>query len=182
MKNFEKSDVTISNFSDKLGEFDGSLREARRAFQRLLVGAFTIYEQTGKPEFLLRLYKKSDLIKVDRKLIGSYITTHANIKIDNAGLSNVKFSTKGKKGSKVAMIKPLEGWWYNHDMTADEKAKPKRSAVTMMATLEKSLLKGIEEHTLTNEVEAQAIINYLRAYTGANEVDHIAPEQAVKSA
>lgn len=175
-KPFEKTSITDTTFSDNISIIQGNNRATRKLIQGCAIVAFTQFTEHGSCSKLDQIYKACKLIGSHGQF-ESFVTYHSNIKLENKGKVNAKFM---KSNKSVAEVGDLTDWWYKFEKPVVDKSElPKRKPENMADSLVKALTKGITEHTLTNDVTAQKLINYLNEFEGFNECDHVAPEVKV---
>ena len=176
-KPYETTTITAENWSSELKIFDGTARSQRRAFQGFLIFALDDYangsESSGK---MLQLYKRAGNFGFDKTRVLSFITAHANVKLENEGKKNAKFVNRSKKIGNG--VKPVSDWWYTFEPAKSDKPEVKSELNKMldgfMARVNKADADGKLKEGEHEKVEA--FMTYLKAYEGLNEVDHVAPE------
>lgn len=177
-KAFEKTSITEQTFSKNLDIVKGNNRATRRIIQGLALCSLDVYKKHGQTGKATQIYKACQLIGAHGQF-KLFIEHSSNMKLEDEGKKNAKFIKRNKQPADYEVT----DWWYQYEVPEiDDADKPKRHADKMLETLIKSLNNGIKDHRMSNDVEAQALVNYLKAYKGFNEQVSIAPEEQAKQA
>ena len=182
MKAYLKSSVTNETFSAQIKVLDKSGRELRRLMQSLLLCALGDYADTGSSGKLLQLYKRATTFGLDKKKVLGFIKACANVKLENEGKKNAKFINRNKQGNVVT---PPTDWWYNFEAEESANAQAPLELAKMLAQFEARIQREAKvtgKLAVGDRAKVAALSEYLKAYTGLNEADHVAPELAVVKA
>ena len=178
-KTFEKTNITAETLSAELKDFRATGRKAVRRAQEFIICGLGIYLNTGNTEPLLRIYKACTIDSgMDKRTMLGFIKAHANVKLEHEGKKNAKFIKRGKGGM---VVKAIAGWWFDH-APSDKLPTPAMDVSKAVDTFIKRIQREMKEHHVTNEVQAQAVLNYMRKCTVCNTQESIAPEKAVATA
>jgi len=179
MKAFQKTSVTPATLTDALAGIRTSGRAIKNQAQEIIICAFEMYAKSGNADGILRTYKAcTQDAGLDKRTMLGFIKAHANVKIVDEGKKNVKFVKSGKGAPHVA---PISMWWFNHE-PAEKGETPAMNVPKAIDTLITRIERELKAEHVTNMVEAQAALNYLRKCTVGNTQSQTAPEKAVKSA